>query len=234
MAFVLVFRRYAPFASFGFGFEGDHRDKPSVSLLASARTIGCVPFARGSVGAMQAYSSGTQFVGAGDAVRRFLGRPLSTVQNALRTSIVSTNAISFTARTAGANPMLPGAPDIDTILDVRVEWIANSLRVQGSVRGDDFPNAEVFVLDAKEAGCLLFDGRTTGGQNTGPITRLAGAHDGQWLGSFSYAIGLGADGGFIASKPACPITVMKQAPQPVGGALGNGGRFSGGGATGRW
>jgi hypothetical protein len=130
--------------------------------------------------------------------------------------------------------MLLGATDIDTILDVRVEWIANTLRVQGSVRGDDFPNAEVFVLDAEEKGCLLFDGRTTGGQNSGPITRLAGAHDGQRLGSFFCAIGLGADGGFIASKPACPITIMKQAVHPADRAIGNDGRFSGGGATGRW
>jgi hypothetical protein len=234
MAFVLVFRRYAPFGSFGFGFEGDHRDKPSMSSLVSARTIGCVPFDRGGIGAMHAYSSGTQYVGAGDAVRRFLGRPLSIVEKAVRTSIVSANAISFTAQTAGANPMIPGAPAIDTFLDVRVEWIANSLRVQGSVRGDDFPNAEVFVLDSKGTGRLLFDGRTTGGQNTGPMTRLAGANDGQQLGSFSCVTGLGADGSFLSSKPSCPVTVMKPAAKHAGTGIGSGGRFSGGSASGRW
>jgi hypothetical protein len=42
MNFVLVFRRYAPFAKFGFGFEGDQRTGPSISLLATARTIGIV------------------------------------------------------------------------------------------------------------------------------------------------------------------------------------------------
>jgi hypothetical protein len=51
MGFFLVFRRYAPF---GFGFEGDHRSGPSVSMRATARTIGTVPFDRGCVGSMAA------------------------------------------------------------------------------------------------------------------------------------------------------------------------------------
>ena len=59
MQYWLVFRRYAPFAEFGMGFEGDHRTGPSVSMNVTARTIGTVPFARGAVGAVTASSSGT-------------------------------------------------------------------------------------------------------------------------------------------------------------------------------
>jgi len=43
MAFTFVFRRHAPFATFGLEFEGDHRTGPSMSLAATARTLGCVP-----------------------------------------------------------------------------------------------------------------------------------------------------------------------------------------------
>jgi hypothetical protein len=86
--------------------------------------------------------------------------------------------------------MIPGAPDIDTFIDFRAEWMGTGFRVHGLVRGDDFPNAEVFVLDPIGHGCLLFDGRTTGGQDTGPIMRLAGAYESRRLGLFNCAMPL--------------------------------------------
>src|SRR5262249_25513719 len=158
MSFFLVFRRYAPFNEFGFGFEGDHRSGPSVSTMATARTIGTVSFDRGSIDKVEGSSSGTQFTGAGDYVRRLLGKPKSHVESSISKKVISKSWISFTASTAGANPMMRGAaPDIDTFVDFRAEWIGTGVTFQGVVRGDDFPNAEVFVLDWKGVGCLLFD-----------------------------------------------------------------------------
>jgi hypothetical protein len=211
MQFVLVFRRYAPFAKFGFGFEGDHRAWPSISMKATARTIAMVPFSRNTVGTVVATSSGTQYLGGGDWVRQLGGHHTSKVLSTLKNMSIGAYSVGFTASTAGANPMIPGAPTIDTFVDFRAEWMGSGLRFQGTIRGDDFPNAEIFVLDSKDVGCLLFDGRTTGGQDTGPITRLAGLHEGQKLGSFYCAMPLSLSGSFLAPKGSCPTTTMQSA-----------------------
>jgi hypothetical protein len=234
MGFALVFRRYAPFARFGFGFDGDHRQSPSVSMQATARTTGVVPFARGSIDSLHANSSGTQFTGGGDWLRKLLGRHVSNVTCKLSNKLVSTSSVSFTASTAGANPMVPGAPDIDTFVDFRAVWSGTGVRFFGVVRGDDFPNAEVFVLDSKGQGFLLFDGRTTGGQNTGPMTRLAGAHASQTLGTFQCAVPLSPQGIFLSARNSCPVTKMEPGKPPSQARLGRGGQFARGGATGRW
>jgi uncharacterized membrane protein YgcG len=149
--------------------------------------------------------------------------------------VATGNSISFTASTAGANPMIPVvAPDIDTFVDLRVEWIASSIRVQGTLRGDDFPNAEVFLLDRKGIGCLLFDGRTTGGRNTGPMTRLAGGHESHLIGRFNLTIGISTDGNFTHPKTAGPITKMEQAAGVRIPWQGGGGRFGGAGSSASW
>jgi len=210
MGFVLVFRRYAPFNQFGLGFEGDHRTGPSISMNATARTVGVVPFDRGNVGSIGAASSGTEFTGGGDWLRRVLGRHHSKVACSVSNRVVSQSSIGFSASTAGANPMVPVvAPAIDTDVDLRADWAGNGLHLQGVVRGDNFPNAEVFVLDARATGCLLFDGRTTGGRETGPMTRLAGSHATQRLGAFSVTLPLSRDSLFPAARTSCPVTTMR-------------------------
>lgn len=56
----LVVRRYAPFESFGGGFEGDNRQF-SVSMAATARTVGVVLFSQSGAleNAVNGYSSGS-------------------------------------------------------------------------------------------------------------------------------------------------------------------------------
>jgi hypothetical protein len=233
MSFLLVFRRYAPFSKFGFGYEGDHRKTSSVSMHATARTIGIVPFARGFIGSLRSESSGTEYVGGGDRIRQFLGKKESKVSSTETDKHTSPNSISFTASTSGANPMVRKAPDIDTFVDFRAEWHGSGVRFSGAIRGDDFPNAEVFVLDARSRACLLFDGRTTGGQDTGPITRLAGSHESQGLGRFFCSMPLSPDGFFLHSKSLGPVTIM-QPPKAGPAWSGGGGQSFGGGASGRY
>ena len=80
--------------------------------------------------------------------------------------------------------MVPMAPTIDTFVDAYVIFRERTLQIEGTVRGDDFPNAEVFVVDRMGGSVLLFDFKTSGGQQTGPMTRLWGAHEKQLLGQF--------------------------------------------------
>ena len=196
----LVFRRYAPFESFGGGFEGDNRTIASPNLNDSARTVGAVEFAPGHVGAVSAFSSGTEYVGGGKWIAKLLGKHYSKVNASVSVTTRSIEAVNFTAQTAGSNPMVPLAPAIDTFVDVRAVFGAGRLQIEGTVRGDDFPNAEVFVVDRFGGTSLLFEFATTGGKDTGPATRLWGTHAKQEIGTFYEKLMLDDRGCFINSS----------------------------------
>jgi hypothetical protein len=196
MAYTLVFRRYAPFETFGGGFEGDNRTTSSTDLNDTARTTGIVSFEPGYVGTVTASSSGTVLHTFGSKVANLLGKHVSKVTSSVSISTASIDGVRLTAHTAGANPMVPLAPDIDTYIDIEVVFRDQSLDITGRVRGDDFPNAEVFLMDAFGNASMVFEYSTSGGQTTGPMTRLAGSHSKQSLGAFLVKINLGPGGEF--------------------------------------
>ena len=173
----LWFRRYAPFAEFGFGFEGDHRTSASTSFTDTARTSGGCSFGPGLVGPGYGTSSGTRHKLSSSSA-------MSKVTSSVTVASRSLAQVRFTAMTAGANPMVPGAPDIDTFVDITASFGNSELSIEGKVRGDTFPNAEVFVVDGVGKAILLWDFATSGGQDTGPMTRLAGSHSDTALGTF--------------------------------------------------
>ena len=109
MSYLFAFRRYAPFASFGLGFEGDKRTGASASLGDSARTIGQVSFDRDKVGNLTLSSSGTRYVGVGEWAAEGMGMHKSNIRGSLTSIRKGPNAIAFTAHSAGSNPMVPGA-----------------------------------------------------------------------------------------------------------------------------
>lgn len=201
MIYGFFFRRYAPFDTFGFGYEGDGRDAASTSLTATARTIGAINFAPGNVGELSGTSSGTGFAGFGKAIQQRLGTRHSKVTSSVHVTTRSVDCLRFTAQTSGANPMVPApsklVPAIDTFVDVHIVFRSNTIEISGTVRGDSFPNAEIFATDAKGQSIMLFEYATTGGQNTGPFTRLVGSHSDQILGEFSKRIATSGDGAFI-------------------------------------
>jgi hypothetical protein len=196
MIYGLFFRRYAPFKTFGGGFEGDNRSTASTSLAATARTIGALNFSPGNVGNMTAESSGTTFAGLGAWIQLFLGKHQSEVTSSVSVATRTIKFLRFTAQTSGANPMVPAAPSIDTYLDAQVLFRSQAIEICGTLRGDNFPNAEVFATDAAGKSVLIFEFATTGGQTTGPMARLAGDHSAQILGVFSKRIALMRGGNF--------------------------------------
>ena len=202
--YALWFRRYAPFSSFGFPpFEGDHRTGPSTSPKATSRTYGCVMFNRRSVVNHFANSSGTRYTLGLDAEA-----VADVSMTVVRTTLHGPDLIEFKASTAGANPLVPGSPDIDTFVDVRVSFLPpNFMSIRCEARGDNFPNLEVFLRSAGDRSALLIDGRTTGGRRTGPMSRLAGSHADQLLGLTQATYVLDADGRLIHDYVASP-TVM--------------------------
>lgn len=207
MSYHLVVRRYAPFSSFGGGFEGDVRSAASSDPNATARTIGVVTFDTVSVEAYRGFSSGSTFEGLGQWVAKRIGRHYSQVKTTVDTQRSTLGHISFTIHVAGGNPLVPVvAPDIDTFVDFHARFVNGSLAVSGTIRGDAFPNAEVLLLDDMLQPLVLFDFHTSGGRQTGPLS-LFGDGAGTTLGTFQAAIAL-SDGKFIAPNPTCSPTTQ--------------------------
>ncbi|MGD9615958.1 MAG: hypothetical protein AB7H90_12795 [Alphaproteobacteria bacterium] len=220
--FLFWFRRYAPFEKFGgatgFDFEGDKRSGPSTSPGATSRTYGCLFVNRNEVLYGFSGTSGTRFLGYSNwtggllAIRIMMDYINHDVKGIIGHSDVSlkiteANAsgyVSFKASTAGANPLIPGSPDIDTIVKASFNFKhPRVLVVEGEAFGDDFPNLEIFLSSASGHTAILLDFRTTGGQETGPVTRLPGLHADQSLGKFSATLPLNDKGQLAADfKPA--------------------------------
>ncbi|MDR3101218.1 MAG: DUF3238 domain-containing protein, partial [Paraburkholderia sp.] len=192
--YALVIRRYAPFQQFGFGFEGDARTAASTALDATARTIGVVAFGADFLRPYPGGSSGTSFTGLGARFRNLVGTRTSNVVLTLTRPVVGGAGVQFTAHTSGANPLVPHAPAIDTYVDFAARFQSGTVEFAGRVRGNNFPNAEVFVVDSKGNSVLLCDFRTSGRRNLGPTTRLFGQGEASTLGMFKRSAGVNSRG----------------------------------------
>lgn len=220
------FRRYAPFDDFGatgFRFEGDHRDSGSTSERATSRTYGCLYFTTSEVLYGFSGSSGTTWEGYAPWTSGMLGvRILLDVLNndakgaTAFTNVsldvvenVQPNIIEFTASTAGAMPLLPHvSPDIDTTVKMKFDFTQKGvLAIKGHAIGDDFPNLEIFLVTPSGRSALLVDSYTTGGQDSGPMTRLLGSHDENLIGSCYLSLPLNDRGELISDYRAHPTTM---------------------------
>lgn len=113
---------------------------------------------------------------AASSPTRCAGPPCSTVfgnTEARGTPTITARNVNgaIVVNMAGANPLVPGAPDIDLSLTLRVGPNGFS----GSLVGDAFPNAEVFVVGPGGA-TMLHTFSTSGGALTGPFLFLPGAN----------------------------------------------------------
>jgi len=84
---------------------------------------------------------------------------------------------------AGSNPLVPGAPDINTKLDFTPLIDSGQLCFWGHLYGDAFPNAEVFAVNSALHRTMLLTFTTSGDPNTGPILLLPGDNN-RDMGSF--------------------------------------------------
>ena len=200
----LYVRRYAPFRSFGGGFEGDGRGF-STSVEATSRTVGVATFgskADSQVGS-KGFSSGSSWVGPWEVRKHVPTGKIIPAMGDVRVTVSNVTAspdkISFTLYTEGNLPLKdlmfkksiadamdnannkirPNSPrpqmspDIDTFVDFVATFSNNKVVFEAIVRGDGFPNAEVFVLDAGSKAVALLDYQTKSGE-TGPLHRLYG------------------------------------------------------------
>jgi hypothetical protein len=68
------------------------------------------------------------------------------------------NAIDkFYAVARPNSPHPQGSPNIDTFIDFKATIAGGFMDVEGVMRGDSSPNAEVFLLDVKQKAAPLLD-----------------------------------------------------------------------------
>ena len=213
--FGLYFRRYAPFARFGrlnpitmgFGhFAGDNRGVSQRPGGVTSRTYGIVLFNRFGPAEIYAGSSGTHFH---PAVGSTIFGKSETHKTLVRKTIIGADLFGFKASTAGDNPLIKGSFDLNTYVDVEIDFgLAGKMRASGKTFGDNFPNLEVFILCFRSSrSALLMDGQTSGGRNLGPSFRLPGASENYLLGTFSAELALD-DKGELAASTSTPPTKL--------------------------
>jgi hypothetical protein len=236
--YTLVVRRYAPFESFGGGFEGDNRQF-STSMIVTARTVGVVTFSAVAGAAItgNGYSDGSSYVGPW-AVRKShhlgaIGKHIGQVRVLVSRVHSGGGKVEFTVETSGNLPLKDvmlhrsianaidkanawirpgtphpqGSPNIDTFLDFRAGLEVGHMNVEGVLRGDSFPNAEVFLLDARHNAAPLLDYQTSSGV-AGPLW-LVFSHPHTRRAEFRKQIPLQSDGVFAFGGGGPPITVRE-------------------------
>ena len=168
----LLFKRYVPFKIFGVGTKGySGNDRVSADIHGEAKTWGRVEIDTQSmkVGEVKAWSNETtqmNWDGTPGA------RATATPPIELKLDVYEGLAKRVIVHTGGKNPHTPAiaTPDIDTFLDVKLFRDGDTIKISGSLYGDPFPNAEVFVESKSfKNNDLLGHFVTTGGDRTGVL-----------------------------------------------------------------
>jgi hypothetical protein len=166
----LYLRSFAPWPLFGPDpvhlcftdcFKGDNRSfSTSTDSSVTSRINGIVDFGLpGMVVISKRAYSDPSFDIAG---RTATGKPTITAS--------SNGNGGLHVEVAGPNPLVFGAPDIDTKLDVRGQFGAAQTCYSGHLYGNAFPNSEAFVINSQKEAKSLITFATTEGRNLGPFT----------------------------------------------------------------
>ena len=86
----------------------------------------------------------------------------------------------------GAMPILP-SPNIDVFTNIEIEANQAEVCFKGAMRGDAFPNAELFVWQGRSRSDMLHEFTTEAGPEFGPLYMLWGKNQ-RPMGSFSKCV----------------------------------------------
>jgi RHS repeat-associated protein len=189
----LTVRRYAAPETFGGGFSGDNRG-PNISDNATARTRLDVKFNLQGLAGVSAAASPSHAV---SLFAKYM--PLAWFKPTVDLAEVDRDASSFPirggafvmAQSASANPLVWGAPDIDTQVRFTVTAARKGgLDIRGTVTGNAFPSGEYYLTDQSGHSLLLgvIDAEGTA------YTHLFGSREHNVLSQFSARVILDQDG----------------------------------------
>ncbi len=213
VGFSMTVRRFAPFESFGGGFQGDAKSRhiPAASDGTGGFSTDPNATSRTSLRIAVEGQTITQPAGYADLSRHpLLGEGRAEVRTMSTSAPASSTDGELDAQSAAAMPLtlanghlsfIPWAPDIDSDVELTYEQKPHTLEVAGAVWGDRFPNAELFLSDRSETSLMLGTFQTRAGA-AGPLLELFGAGaraPASELITFHAEIPLDPDGNFAGS-----------------------------------
>ncbi len=197
----ITIRSFAPFKTFGGGFHGDDRGYSTGDV--SARVHQEIKFDTDkSQMSAKAWSSSTshKYIPGSDKAK-------STVEFTDEFKIKThgdSKTFMFGTHSKGANPMVPGSPNIDVFSDFTITENKNAgtLDISGTLTGDNFPSTEAFMSDSSGQSLFLGIGHIDGGvgKNTGPMTELSGENRDRPIGSFNFSVTTDKKGNFTGVR----------------------------------
>ena len=190
----ITVRSFAPFKLFGGGFHGDNRGF-STSSTASARVHQFIDFDTDKTTLKtNVWSSPTWHTAAPWYQKTAI--PSVEIEKGSFKIVKSGDVSKFTFRTqySGANPLTPGAPNIDVFADFTIteDKSAGTLSIYGKLTGDNFPSTEAFI--SGPSGQNVFIG--VGFYEGSPFTSLWGENKDRAITEFDFTISTDKAGNF--------------------------------------
>jgi RHS repeat-associated protein len=204
-AYGIDVRRFAKPERFGGGFEGDNRDfttNDTASVTSRTEMIMRFNLKTGKIGGYGVASESAS-VGAVAQYANFISfkhwRGRATADVDVETAMSRTpETVSIYGHSEGALPLVRGAPDIDTFINLsfQVRWESGNryLKISGMLRGDEFPWGEVIISDPTGHRQMLATYDAIGS----PYTSLFGSHKENVLVYINASIRIDSKGRFMS------------------------------------
>lgn len=188
----ITIRSFAPFKTFGGGFHGDDRGY-STSASASARVHQRINFDTDKNSMSLLNWSSSTWHSSAPGFRRTADPSGGFTSGFGIFQEGSDKNFWFSTSYAGANPLTPGAPNIDVASKFYINENKEKgfLQVRGNLVGDNFPNTESFITDPSGQSVFLGIGFYEGS----PFTSLSGKNE-RPISEFNVRIKTGKDGNF--------------------------------------
>jgi RHS repeat-associated protein len=191
--YTFIIRSFQPDNAFAVGFDGDRRGF-SAARTASSRINQYLTLetANGSIYDRRTYCDPSHhpMLGTRTAVAKY------SIPDFASTSLLADGSVAnyFETKYAASMPLLP-TPDIDvsTSMYLREDKAKGYINVSGTVRGDQYPNAEALIVDPK--GQTVFLGAFTRPNNSSPYRDLYGEGKAPMI-DFNFFIYVDKDGNF--------------------------------------
>ncbi|WP_281631312.1 RHS repeat domain-containing protein [Flavobacterium luteolum] len=188
----ITIRSFAPFKHFGGGFHGDDRSF-STNLNASARVHQKINFDTDKENiSLRTWSSNTYHTAAPSI--KATASPSGTFTSGFGVyKEGSDKNFTFSTSYSGANPLTPGAPNIDVSASFYINENKEKgfLSIRGNLKGDNFPSTEAFITDP--SGQSVFIG--VGYYEGSPFSSLWGKNE-RPISEFSFNIMIDKKGNF--------------------------------------
>jgi len=189
-------RSFAPFKTFGGGFEGDNRGYSTAagkgeggSVTSRVQQTFTVDPAKGTLTGERTWSD--------ESHHFILGTKTATPDGEVNATFgcsPTKNSATIDAEMTGALPLLDGSPDIDvkSTISIVEDTKAGTLTVNATMKGDGFPAAEMFIGDTKGQQLMIIASPAQGN----PFTSLPGDNN-RYMGSANFTVAINEKGEFM-------------------------------------